>query len=174
MDLGVVPLEDRPRHPLQVFLGPVDLEPAGDRVHEPLVALEDLQGAGDAAHGQERGVGAAKRGVGIGQALPVGEAPVRVTRRALKAVPQMAMALRGPRRVQPERLGDARGDRVGALRGVVETFGPHGRHVAQAALHLVGHGQRGQEIPAAAPAYSAAASTAPRLSLGWQVSPLAR
>jgi hypothetical protein len=32
------------------------------------------------------------------------------------------------------------GKLVGALSCVVETFGPHGRNVAQAALHLVGYG----------------------------------
>ena len=73
VDLGVVLLEDRPRDALEILLRPVDLEPAGDGVHEPLVALEDFERTGDAAHGQERGVRAAERGVGIGQPLPVRE-----------------------------------------------------------------------------------------------------
>ena len=76
--------------------------------------------------------------------------------------------------VQAQRPRHARGQREGALGGVVESFGPHGRDVAQAALHLVGNGQGGQEVSAAATRVLGRRQHRPRLSLGWQVSPGAR
>ena len=44
VDLGVVLLHDGAPHQLQVFALPIDLEGAGDGLHEVLVPLEDLRG----------------------------------------------------------------------------------------------------------------------------------
>ena len=71
-----------------------------------------------------------------------------MTRSALNAVPLMRDGVGGADGSRPSASGDAGGHGVGALGGVVETFVPHGRHVAQAALHLVSDGERGQEVPA--------------------------
>src|ERR1051326_9108389 len=52
-DLCVVTLEKRAPDALQVLVFPVDLEPARDRVHKALVALENLARAADTARGEE-------------------------------------------------------------------------------------------------------------------------
>src|SRR5690606_10312525 len=73
VDLGVVPLDDRATHRLEVLVGPVDGEVTGDGLLEALVALEDLLWAGDATAGQERGEGALLGDLRVGQSLPVAE-----------------------------------------------------------------------------------------------------
>src|SRR5579884_192819 len=74
MKFSVVLLNARAPHGLQVFLAPVQLEVSGNGIHQALVALEDFQGTGNAAHGKEGGVSCPKGGVRISQSLPVREA----------------------------------------------------------------------------------------------------
>jgi hypothetical protein len=71
VDLGVVALEDRAAHRLEVFVSPVDLERAGDRLDEALVALEHLARPGHATQRQERRVGGRERRRWIGEPFPV-------------------------------------------------------------------------------------------------------
>ena len=90
-------------------------------------------------------MGGAEGGGGVGQALPVRERAgaghaQRVQRRAGDRD-----RVRGPLRVEAECPGDAGGDRVGALRGVVKPLGSHRRDLGETVLHLVGDRQRRQQ-----------------------------
>jgi hypothetical protein len=97
-------------------------------------------------------------------------APVRATRSALFAVPLIAIALAICSRGSPSALAAPAAAAYAPLDGVVEAPIADGSNVAQPCLHVVGHRKRREERLAASP-ISAAASTAPRLSDGWQVSP---
>ena len=146
MDFGVVLLQDRPGNPLQVLGLPAQLEVAGHRVHEALLTLEYLEGTGNAAAGEQRRAGDSPGDVGVGQAFPV-----RQTSGASDAEPVERGAgdrdrVGGARRIEPERPCAARGDRIRALRDVIEARVAHRRHVAQPALDLVGQGERGEEV----------------------------
>src|SRR5215469_7319673 len=73
MNLGVIFFNNRLAYSIQVLARPVDFEAPGDAVHESLGAFEDFQGAGNAAHGEQCGMGAAKGGIRESQAFPVRE-----------------------------------------------------------------------------------------------------
>ena len=73
MDLGVVALEKGALDALQVLVLPVDLEAAGDRVHEALVPLEHFGRSADTARGQEGSLDGAEGGERVGEPLPLRE-----------------------------------------------------------------------------------------------------
>ena len=75
MKLGVVLFDAGTSHGLKVLLRPVQLKASGNGVHQALVALKDFQGAGYAAHSQERCMRGTKGCVGIRQPFPVGKLP---------------------------------------------------------------------------------------------------
>lgn len=126
---GVVTLDRGLRHLLQVLARPIDLEPARNRIHETLVALEDLRRTSDAMARQHGRVHSPEGGVGIGETLPVGE----------RAGPGHAQGVEGGtgdrdrvRRLnssQAECPGGPCGGGICALRDVVESAGPNWRHV---------------------------------------------
>ena len=148
VDLGVVALEEGAPDALEVLPFPVDLEVAGDRVHEALVPFEHLRRAADPTRGEEDSLDGAEGGEGVGEPLPLrqlagaGHAQ-RVQRRAGDRD-----RVRRLRLAEAKRLGRAGRGGVGALGRVVEPLRPHRRLVGEPALHLVGDRECGQQFPA--------------------------
>ena len=75
VDLGVVLLDDRPGHRLQVLGRPVEGVVTGQGL-EALVAFDDLLGAGDSAGGQQCRPGSLLGHVRVGEPLPVVMSPL--------------------------------------------------------------------------------------------------
>ncbi len=100
------------------------------------------------AHRQESGVCAPEGSVGIGQPFPVRERAGTGDAQGVKGRATDSDRIGSADGVQPKRSGNAGRYGIGALGRVVETLVPHWGYVAQAALHLVGDGERGQKLPA--------------------------
>ena len=71
---------------------------------------------------------------------------MRVTRSAFSAVPAIAIAFAVCALVEAQRLRGAGGGGVRALGRVVEPLRAHGRLVGEPALHLVGDGERDEQL----------------------------
>ena len=88
---------------------------------------------------------AANAVAGIGEPLPVRQlAGARHAQRVQRRAGDRDRVGGAPL-IEAERARDPGGDRVGALRGVIEALGAHRRHLGQAVLDLVGDRQRGQQ-----------------------------
>ncbi len=82
-----------------------------------------------------------KGSIGIGQTFPVGQGSGSGNPQGIEGRPADGNRIRRTDLIQTQRLGDACGDGIGTLCGMVKTFGPDGGHVAQTALDLVSHRQ---------------------------------
>src|SRR5262249_39090953 len=131
---------------LQVLLGPVDFEPAGDRVHETFVALEDFQGPGDPAHREKRRVRGAKGGVRVSQALPVGERSRSRNTQRVKSSSADRNGVSCLIAIEAQALRDTGGNSVGPLCSVIEALVADRSEIAQSALNLIGNGESCQEF----------------------------
>src|SRR2546425_1490639 len=174
MDLRVVLLQDRPGDPLQVLAGPVDMELTCNRVHEALVPFEHFLRPRDPPHRQERSVGPAEARVRVREPLPVGEASRTGDPERVECGPRDRDRVRGLRRVEAKGLGDPPRDRVRALGRVVEPL--RADRASSLRRHWTWYATA-RATRRSGPfrfAYSARAKMAPRLSLGWHVSPFAR
>jgi hypothetical protein len=149
VDLGVVLLDDALAHDLEVFLRPVELEVASDRVAEALVALEDLFGAGDALRGEECGERALLRDLRVREALPVAEVAGAGDAQGVVCRARDGDGVRDLVDGQAERLRGGRGGGVRALHRVVEALRAHRGDVGEAGVHLVGDREGGDELLAA-------------------------
>src|SRR5713101_5441370 len=149
MELGVVLLDAGTPYGLKVLSRPVQLKAPGDGVHQALVALKDFQGTGNAAHGEEGGVGSPEGCIGISQPFPVGEASSTSDAQGVVGCPAYGDGVRDPALVKAQRFAHSSRHRVGSLRGVIEALRSHRGNVREAALNLVGERQGRQEFPAA-------------------------
>ena len=146
MDFGIVLLQNRLGDALEVLVLPIQLEVAGHGVHEAFLTLEHLKRTGDAATGEECGPRDSPADVSEGEAFPVRQRASAGDAERVECGARDRDRVRGAGGVEPERSRAAGGNRVRALRDVVEARVAHWRHVAQPALHLVGQGERGEEV----------------------------
>ena len=125
---------------------PVDLETA-PRSHrmKPLLPSNTSRGPVIPRIARNAACVAPNAVAGYARPFQCDSAPVRVTRSAFSEVPAIAIALAARPRVEPERPGDARGDPVDALSGVVEPLCSHRRLLREPDLHLVGDRERAQQ-----------------------------
>src|SRR5260370_41664019 len=74
MELGVVLLDARTPHSLQVLLRPVQLKAPGNGVHQAFVALKNFQGTSYPTHSKKGSMSSAESCVRISQPFPVRKA----------------------------------------------------------------------------------------------------
>src|SRR5579883_302853 len=146
MKLRVILLHAGASHRLQVLFAPIEVEMPGNSVHQAFVALKDLLGASDTAHGEKCCMGSAKCRVGESQPFPVREATCARNPQGIVGCPAYSDSIGDTLLIQPERLRHASRYRIGSLYRMIEAFRSHWRDIRKATLHLVGKRQRGQKI----------------------------
>ncbi len=122
VDLGVVALEEGASDTLEVLAFPIDLERAGDRVHETFVALEYLERAGDPTGSEKDGPDGAECGEWIGHAFPLRQSAGARYAQGVQRGSRDRDCVRRLRLVQTQGARRPGGGRICALRGVIESF----------------------------------------------------
>src|SRR5712692_943627 len=128
---------------------PVDLKRPGNRIHETFVALEDFKRASNAPHSQEGRMDSTKHCIGVRQAFPVGEAPGASDAQGIVGSAADRDGIGSLVFIETQCSGGSGSGRIGALGGMIKASSSHGGKLREAALHLVGDCQGGQEVFAA-------------------------
>ena|SRR5438874_5960546 len=129
MKLGVVLLDARSPHSLQVLLRPVQLKASCNGVHQAFVALKNFQWTCDSSHCKEGSMSSTKSCVRISQPFPVGEAACACDTQGIVGCATYRDSVRNPILIKTQRLCHTCGYCVGPLGRVIEAFRTHRSYI---------------------------------------------
>src|SRR6266568_664971 len=147
--LSVVLLDVGASYSLEVLILRVNLKRSGNSFLETFVAFENLKRTGNPSHGEEGCVSGTKNRVGIGQALPIGEASSTGDPQGVESGATDSNGIRSSVLVKAQGTGYSSCHCIGTLGRMIKSFSSHGSNIREPALDLVGDRQGSQELLAA-------------------------